>query len=191
MSLSKFHKSQWEVRPVTLQVARDLVERFHYAQGGPNTGVQFDGLFYIQDIETCKGVAWWLPPTKPAAISVCGTSDDWRRVISLCRLVIIPEVPKNAASFLLSKAIKRLRSTGRWDIAVTYADTRMNHSGLTYKASGWTYLGETKGDVAWLDSNGRQISKKATKSRTVAEMKALGLTKSGPWPKHKFVRRIR
>lgn len=180
-------KEDYRVRPVDLATAASIIKRYHYAQGGPNTGVQFDGLFAVGRDE-CLGAAWWLPPTKIAAQSVCA---EWRRVLSLCRMAIAPEVPKNAATFLLSKAVRRLRRDGRWDVLLTYADERVGHEGHVYRAAGWEYLGRTKGDYAWLDSAGRQVSKKATKSRTTAEMLALGYSRSGPWPKHKYILRLK
>lgn len=189
MTAETFARAEFEVRTVERGVAADLVATHHYAKGGPNTAVLCSGLFR-KGAADCLGVAWRLPPTKVAAQSVCSPTDDWRRVIALCRMAIVPNVPKNAASFLLSRSCRALKQSGRWDIALTYADERVGHSGGVYKAAGWTYLGRTKGDYAWTDSTGRQVAKKATTSRTTAEMLALGLTRSGPWPKHKYVRRL-
>lgn len=177
------------VRDVDQTTARALVAEHHYARGGPNTGVFRHGLFHV-DNNVPLGVAWWLPPTKIAAQSVAG--EQWRSVLSLTRLVIVPGMPTNAASFLLGQSIRIIRRNGRWSHLVTYADEGQGHTGAIYRATNWTYVGAGNGDPVWRDVTGRQVSRKsASNSRTVAEMRALGYVSSGRTRKHKFVMALR
>jgi hypothetical protein len=81
-------KREWEVRPIDLRIAYDLVKAFHYAKSGSNTATFLHGLFRCDDWMNCRGVAWWIPPTKSAAIATW--DGDWRKVLSLSRLVITP-----------------------------------------------------------------------------------------------------
>jgi hypothetical protein len=172
--------ADWEVRPIELEAGRRFIEAHHYAGGASNTAVAVHGLFRWGQGELL-GVAWWLPPTKPAAQSVSG---DWRDVLALSRLVIAPEVPKNAATFVQARSIRLLPA--RWTTLLTYADQWRRHNGHIYRIFGWEYLGETEAKrIYTLD--GRQVSVKAgPKTRTHAEMLELGAICVGKSRKHKF-----
>jgi len=52
-------KAEWEVRKISLALATDLVERFHYARGGANTATYLHGLFRRDAFweNDCQGVA--------------------------------------------------------------------------------------------------------------------------------------
>lgn len=183
----RLRREDYEVRDTPLSVAQDLVRKHHYARGGSNTAVYVHGL-YERGGETCLGVAWWLPPTKVAAQSV---AEDWRGVICLTRLVVVPDVPKNAATFLLGNSIRAIRRDGRFHTLLTYADERQGHTGAIYRASNWEYMGVRPGSEAWVGADGRQVAKKATHSRTTAQMLELGYTRIPPSRKHKYVMRLR
>jgi len=74
------NKNDYVVRSVSIETARRIVEKFHYSGGATNTRVYIHGLFKIgEDFfdNQCLGVAWWLPPTKNAAIATY--SGDWRK----------------------------------------------------------------------------------------------------------------
>jgi hypothetical protein len=176
-----------EVLDVDQATSLRLIVEYHYAKGGPNTGVYRHGLFFKGD-PVCVGVAHWLPPTKVCAESVVrGTDRDWRRVLSLSRLAISPAVPQNAASLLIGASLRRIRSEGKWMSLVTYADESQGHSGAIYRATNWEYIGITKPETIWVDADGRMVAKKsASKSRTQEEMRALGYRIKGKFKKHKF-----
>lgn len=180
-------KSEWIVRPIQISTARKIIETYHYAASATNTGVYTHGLFKINNDyseENCLGVAWWLPPTKNAAISTF--NGDWRKVLSLTRLALKPEVPKNACSFLLSRSIK-LIDKNKWHCLVTYADTWQKHAGIIYKADNWEYLGLTKPSPVFQDSNGKMMGRKrGGKNLTITELNILGFMEIGKFEKHKF-----
>jgi hypothetical protein len=183
------------VSPVDRETALQLVALEHYAQDGPNTGTAFHGLFRRDDHMACLGVAWWLPPTRIAAASVW--PDDPSAVLALSRLVVLPDVPGNGASFLLAGAsrligqlpphLSRAGLAKHWRCLLTYADTRLGHTGAIYRAAGWEYLGLTKPEPAWVDGAGRQVSRKrGPRTLTVTEMAELGYTRVGSFAKHKY-----
>ena len=180
----RLRKQDWCVEPVALATGQRMVEELHYARGGSNTCVYMHGLIH-RETRDVAGVAWWLPPTRVACESV--NRDDWKRVLSLTRLVIRPGTPKNAATFLLSRSIKMIWEEGRFVSLVTYADESQGHTGGIYRASNWTYVGRTGPYPRWLDVNGKQVAPKATKNRTKAKMEELGHRKVGAFFKHKFV----
>ncbi len=164
--------------------AREFIAKFHYSGGSSRTCVYAHGLFRRGENELL-GVALWLPPTKPAARSV--NRDQWRRVLALSRLCIHPELSTNAASFLLGRSIRLIKTEGKWLSLVTYADEFMNHKGQIYRATNWTYVGKMKGSPRWEDVEGRQVSVLSTKSRTRQQMRELGYRNVGVYDKHKFV----
>ena len=47
----KLRKSDWEVRPVDIAIARRMVEANHYAAGASNTATYLHGLFRAGEIE--------------------------------------------------------------------------------------------------------------------------------------------
>lgn len=182
-------RADWQVVDVPLRTAQRLVREMHYAIGGPNTGTFVHGLVRRDDPLRVLGVAWWLPPTRVAAESV---HEDWRAVLTLTRLVVHPDVPTNGASFLLAGSVRRIERDGRWKALVTYADTRMGHTGAIYRAANWTYVGLTPAEPVYLDASGRMVARKsAGNSRTHAEMLALGCRREVSPGKHKFVKMLR
>jgi hypothetical protein len=178
-------KDEWEVRPIDLHVAYDLVRLFHYAKSGSNTATFLHGLFRRSDWLNCCGVAWWIPPTKSAAIATW--DGDWRRVLSLSRLVITPEVPTNGASFLIGESIRLIREDGRFECLVTYADEWRGHTGNIYRATNWEYLGLTSKETTFVTTDGALVARKAGgHTRTRSEMQSLGHRQIGKFAKHKF-----
>ena len=164
-----------------------MIRMHHYAKGCSKAGKMF-GAFRDGRL---IGVAQWLPPTKVAAQSVL--PDDWQRVTSLTRLVVLPGEPQNAATMLIAASLKRLRTLRRedgsrkWLACLTYADLSEGHTGAIYRASNWVYCGTTGAKPRWKDAAGRQVSPKAgPKTRTAAEMRALGYEVVGHFKKHKF-----
>jgi hypothetical protein len=179
-------KHDWIVRDCTLAQAKILVEHYHYSGGGSNTRTFAHGLFRKDDPDTPRGVAWWIPPTKSAALSV---DENWMQVINLTRLVIEPGAPTNAASFLLGQSMRMIEADGRYKTLLTYADEGQGHTGSIYRATNWIYLGSKMGDPVWINPDtGRHVARKAgPKTRKSSEMIALGYVNTGRTVKHKFI----
>lgn len=181
-----FRKTDHWVSSVTHADAVALVEKYHYAQGGSNTAVYAHGLFHRSKPLHCLGVAWWLPPTKS-----CGLKwwpDDAQKVLSLSRLVLVPGLPKNAATFLLQTSVRLIRKRAdKWRCLITQADTWRGHTGHIYKVAGWEECGIGEPEDVWTDATGRMVSRKAgPKTRTREQMKALGYTFEGKFSKWRF-----
>lgn len=185
---NRLRKSEWFVASADFKQAQQMVRELHYARGGSNTFVYCHGLYSFQSTRL-QGVAWWLPPTRVACESV--NKEQWQKVLSLTRLVIAPDVPKNAVTFLLARSVQKIRDEGRFVSLVTYADESQGHTGGIYRASNWTYVGRTGPYPRWLDASGKQVSQKATKNRVKTEMEALGHLNVGSFYKHKFVFHLR
>lgn len=175
-------RADYEVRDCPLHEAAALIRAEHYARGCANTAVYAHGLYRAGAL---VGAALWLPPTKVCAQTV---HPDWRRVLSLSRLVVLPSEPTNAESLLIGASVRLIRRAKRWAALVTFADDSQGHRGTIYRATNWTYVGMTRPEPRWTDAGGRQVSRKsAAKSRTGAQMEALGYRMVGKFAKHKFV----
>ena len=180
------HKSDWYVRAVSLELAQRLVRMYHYAKGGANTGTYVHGLFrqgaYLES--DCRGVAWWMPPTMGAAKATYPENPNG--VLCLSRVVIVPDMPTNSASFLVGRSMQMI-DRERWPCLVTYADEWRGHTGGIYRATNWTYCGFTQPEPVFVLA-GRMISRKAgPKTRTRADMAELGAECVGSFRKHKFI----
>lgn len=183
---ARLRKLEWTVRDINIDFARRLVVSEYYAKGASNTATYLHGLFREGDIfeEQCMGVAWWLPPTRAAAEATY--PKNWRGVLALSRLAILPEVPANACTFLLARS-RKLIPADVWPCLVTYADEWRGHTGAIYKADNWQYVGLTKPTRTY-QINGRMTARKSgPNTRTHAEMLALGAQMIGSFSKHKFV----
>ena len=167
---------------VPLDEARQLVEKYHYSKGASNTRTDLHGFRKNGEL---VAVAWWLPPTRVACESV--SKEDWKKVVSLSRLVVHPDEPKNVCSMLIGASIRQLKKEGRWKHLVTYADHAQGHTGAIYKATNWDYVGTAGPYPKWVDKDGKQTACKAAKNRRKAEMEALGMTMVGRFHKEKFV----
>lgn len=179
-------KKEWLVKSISHKEAADFIRDHHYSRGCSHTSVYRHGLFSAGNPDMLMGCVLWLPPTKPAAMSV--NKEKWRQVLSLTRMAVHTDAPKNACSFLLSRSIKEIKMDGRFVSLVTYADERMGHNGHVYRASNWKFVGTMKGSPAWIDpATGRQVATQATRTRTKSEMLALGYVNTGVFRKHKFI----
>ena len=178
---NRLRKSDWLVGDCDLSRARRMVTEHHYARGASNTRVACHGLYRASDY-SLAGVAWWLPPTLTSAAKTW--PDAPKQVLSLSRLVLTPGTPKNAATFLLSRSVRQI--SAHWVCLVTYADTWQGHTGHIYKAAGWEELGLTKPQPIYT-IEGRQVATKCgPRTRTHAEMLAIGAVFVGRFPRWKF-----
>lgn len=180
--------SDWSVAPIEHAEAVHLIQIWHYSASAPNTSTARHGLWSL-DLLGAHGAALWLPPTPPCARKVGG--DDWRGVLSLSRLVVSPEAPANAASFLLGRSM-RLIDRDRWPVLVTFADTRLSHTGAIYRATNWIEDGEVPAGDVWIGPDGQQRGRKrGGRNLTVAEMRALGFERAPAAPKIRFRHDVR
>lgn len=179
-------RGEWTVTTVPLATCHRLVGQWHYAGIGSNTATYRHGLIRQNDRYACWGVAWWIPPTRSAAEA--SWEGDWRSVLSLSRLVIVPDAPINAASYLISASVRLIAADGRYRCLITYADTMRGHTGAIYRATNWTYLGLTAPEAAFVEeSSGHLVARKAgPRTRTRDEMAALGYRNVGSYAKHKY-----
>lgn len=184
-ALQRLRKREWIVAGCDQQIAEEFVTGHHYARGTSNTATYLHALYPARWhwYRELQGVAWWIPPTMTAARA--WEPDNPEGVLCLSRLVIAPEVPANACSFLLAHSVRKI-DRERWPVLVTYADSWRGHVGTIYRAAGWQYCGKTAPEAVYT-INGRMTARKAGgQTRTHAEMLALGAVCHGRFSKARF-----
>lgn len=161
--------------------ARALVEREHYAKSASHRSFGVCAKRGGQLV----GAALFLPPLPPAAKK--HAKSDPKKVTTLSRLVVAAGEPQNVATMLIGASLRQLRKDRRYDTVLTFADLSQGHTGAIYRATNASYCGLTKPEPYWLDpKTSRRVSRKATRSRTVAEMRALGYERRMSPGKHCF-----
>lgn len=178
-------KSQWKIAPIGFSIASKMVEKYHYSHGCSTQFVAIHGLFMIQDDYNVLpyGLCWWMPPASPSVARYC--SEDMQGVLSLSRMVLTPDAPRNAASFLLSRSIKALPE--KYHTLVTYADTWQGHTGGIYKATNWHYDGLTAPEPVYINEQGRVVSDRSGKKTYSASEMVGQYTRVGYYRKHRFI----
>jgi hypothetical protein len=187
-------REDYEVARCDFGPAAALVRRLHYTCSTANTGRAYC-LVRRADGEVA-GVALYMPAplgaAKSAARDFLNEPDAWRTVLSLSRVVVVPGEPKNVGTILLAGAERDLRKLGRYRLLLSYADEAEGHEGTLYKAANWTEAGYTKPTPRWENpATGCRVSLlRDGRTRTRAEMLALGYRELPPSRKRIFYRRI-
>lgn len=125
------------VSKISYQDTKNWILNIHYAKRMPCISYAF-GLFQNNII---VGICTFgIPASHTLCKGVCG--EEYKSIVlELNRLVLHPNLPRNSASYFISKCIKQLPKP---KILVSYADTQMTHIGYVYQATNWIYTGATK-----------------------------------------------
>jgi hypothetical protein len=124
----------------------------HYSHGIHNGPMCF-GLF---DSQGLVGVcAFATPSSENVRASIFG-ADHKQGVTELHRLVLLDEVPKNAESFFIVRALKELKKQRPYyNAVISFADATQNHLGIIYQATNALYCGTSSPATFYLDETGR------------------------------------
>jgi hypothetical protein len=190
---TKFRKADWYVQTLHVDMARRMVEQYHYAKGASPNGVYLHGLFLHGDFINCYGVAWWIPAMAGTVMRY--NPGGMRTTLAMHRLVVHPLVPTNGASFLLGGSIRAIARDGRYSTLVTYADTWRGHTGQIYKATNWHYECLSDPLDVWVTEGGAHKSRRdglAGKNHTTLdELRGDGHAFVGKFPKHVYTMRLK
>ncbi|HSS50954.1 MAG TPA: hypothetical protein VLX28_18590 [Thermoanaerobaculia bacterium] len=122
--------------------ARDVMERFHYLRSP-----RWDGRAY--GLSTAADDLVALCVSSPLDVPRLGNllithGRPAERARSISRVFAFEGAPHNNISYLLSRAAKAERLLGATDF-VTYVNPNLGFTGTSYRASGWTPLGDEPG----------------------------------------------
>ena len=109
------------------------LKKLHYARRLPSISYAF-GLY--EDLDLIGVITYGMPASNSLCIGLCGEQFK-EKVIELNRLCL-SDNSKNNASFLVANSLKLLPKP---KIVVSYADTKMSHTGYIYQATNFIYTG--------------------------------------------------
>lgn len=125
-----------EVREISYDLCKPFILNIHYSRHMPSFKYGY-GLF---NDDYLIGVVTYGVPASPFLCEALAGYENRLNVLELNRLVILPNSPRNSASYLVSHSLKMLPK----DLfIVSYADTGWGHIGYVYQATNWIYTGLT------------------------------------------------
>lgn len=130
-----------EVKPITSQAARRVVEQQHYSgKVVPNSQLHL-GVFFRGVLE---GVMQFGPPLDKRKMQGLVRDAPWESFCELNRMAFSPALPRNSESRALSVAFRMLleKTPIRW--VVSFADGTQCGDGAIYRASGFLLIGVKK-----------------------------------------------
>jgi hypothetical protein len=175
------------VREVPLPVVRGLIEREHYTKSCPAAASRAYGVYLADELN--GGVVISNGSANAYRLLSAGRPDD---VVTLSRLWLSDDLPKNAESRVLGIVVRTLRREGRYKALLTFADPAAGHDGGIYRAAGFTYLGTTNPE-AYVVIDGRECHPRTVASsygsNDVEHLRRTGLDARRRWvaPKHRYV----
>jgi hypothetical protein len=147
--------------PVQNNVARDVMNRFHYLRSSRSDGRAYGLHTHAGDLVAIAVTSPLDVPRIEELLRKAGGPTQGVRVVS--RVFAFESSPRNAISFLLSRVLNVERSQGTTEL-VTYVNPNMGFAGASYRASGWKLLGDEPGTTyRYLD--GRYITDRMLRHR--------------------------
>ena len=131
-------------------------------------------------------VTFGMPPSPQVGRGFLG-EDHRTKVIELNRLCVNERAPKNAASFLVGRSLRKLKG---WAV-VSYADGAMGHVGYIYQATNFIYCGAAKSHDKeyWID--GKWVHAKVLTNRGITKptvyAKQNNIPTKEPQEKHRYI----
>ena len=163
------------VKRIDKATANSIVSKKHYSR---RLGIFWEG-FGLFENDNLIGVCCFGQPSAPIQKHAFKNRDF--RLYELTRLVV-DAGHKNAASFLISQAIKMLKE--KPCAIISYADSAFGHSGIVYQATNWIYTGSTVShDSLYL------IDGVPTHAMTIRDK--YGITNPSEWAKENKISKIK
>lgn len=144
--------ADYDVRPIPAKIGKEFVIKHHYSHGIHNGPMCF-GLF--NDSKLVGVCAFAAPSSENVRASIFGPEMK-KGVTELHRLVLLDEVPKNAESFFIVRALKELKKQRPYyNAVISFADPTENHLGIIYQATNALYCGRSGAATFFLDETNR------------------------------------
>ena len=129
----------FRVCPLPIGVAKALLVRMHYLHSLPGGTCLAFGTFVGNRL--LGALTWGVGPTNAHRLVEGATRDD---CLTLTRLWLSDELPRNSESRTLGVAVRALRRHTSVKFIISYADPSQGHVGTIYQASNWLYIGLSK-----------------------------------------------
>jgi hypothetical protein len=121
---------------VPFVVARKLLEREHYLHSFPGGTKLAFGAFVVTRL--LGALTLGAGPANAYSLVDGATPDD---CLTLTRLWLSDELPKNSESRFIGVVLRSLKRHTKLKFLVSYADPAQGHLGTIYQATGWLYTG--------------------------------------------------
>lgn len=171
------------VRQIDNSETNDWLLNKHYAKRKCQRMFSF-GLFVNNELDGI--VTYGMPPSPQVGRGFLG-EEHRTKVIELNRLCINERAPKNSASFLVGRSLRKLKE---WAI-VSYADGAMGHIGYIYQATNFIYCGAAKSHDKEYYIDGKWVHAKVLTNRGITApsvyAKENNIITKKPQPKHRYI----
>lgn len=169
-----------EVIKISKAICEEFVTKKHYSR---RASIFWAGFGLIEN-GMITGVCVFGQPS-PAIQKYAFQERDFK-LYELSRLVVQSK-SKNAASFLVSNALKQLEAPCA---VVSYADTEYGHSGIIYQATNWMYTGNTVSHDHLYIVDGKRTHSMTLREKGITSPKAWAKENNiqtvKPFPKHRY-----
>jgi hypothetical protein len=118
------------------------------------------------------GVAVFGFTMSPESRDVCGR-DNRHFAICLERGACVPDAPANAASFLISRAVKLAAAEHGFRVVFAYADPEAGERGTIYQSLNWLRIADTRRVENYRLLDGEVISERTLRHRGMSRRDAL------------------
>ena len=125
-----------QVRPVSVKIAKEIILRNHYLHSLPGGTQMTFGVFLGQRL--LGALALGVGPFNAYRLVEGAAPTD---CLTLSRLWLSEELPKNSESRALGVVLRSLRRHTDLKFLLSYADPAQGHLGIIYQATGWIYTG--------------------------------------------------
>jgi hypothetical protein len=142
---------QLQVHPVPSSMAKKLLEREHYLHSFPGGTKLAFGAFVGARLLGAASLG--VGPINAHLLVDGASSDD---CLTLTRLWLSDELPKNSESWCLGVVLRSLRKNTDLKFLLAYADPAQGHVGTIYQATNWLYTGLSQATPLYDIGDGRQ-----------------------------------
>ena len=119
---------------------REFVEKWHYSKS--INGLKIDYCFGMyRDGELIGAMIYGLPAMNNQAKKYSPNAPD--KLLELRRLCCIDDTPKNTESYFIGRTLKWLKQNTDIEVILSYSDLTHGHTGVIYKASNFTLVGQS------------------------------------------------
>ena len=177
-----------QVRPIKSDIAKKVLTENHYLRSIPG-GTQIPLGAFIEG-RLLGVLTFGVGPTNAYRLVDSAARTD---CVTLTRLWLSDELPKNSESRVIGIALRSLAKATTLKFVLTYADPSAKHMGTIYQASNWIYIGESQ-PMSLLDfgdgvpRNARTVGHRfGSHSVKYFRKHGMSVTRIPQVPKHRYI----
>jgi hypothetical protein len=122
--------------PISREDAKKMIVRYHYTRTLPGGTKMSFGIFLKGRL--VGAMVFGVGPFYGYKLVYGATPDD---VVTLTRLWLSDELPRNSESKVLGTALRSLKRDTSLKFVLAYSDPAVGHLGIIYQATNWLYTG--------------------------------------------------